>query len=183
MGEPDGAMGINLRAAIGVTAGLLAAGLMILPVATGCAGNGKKNKWETPLGYDEAPEGKKVDWDQPPPAKPKPVPIKQSRGKPVPEDYLITYQDCEALAGNYGRVYRRAEADKVDEKTLTGKALENAQKLVDENTRTAQENWLSECQGIVETPQPRNNLKCAMKARTLQRFNDCMEGKLESESD
>lgn len=166
---------------MGVTvAGLLAAGL-ILSAVSGCAGdaNEKKNRWERPLGYDDESEGKPVDWDQPPPAEAKPVPIKSSRGKAVPQDYLITYQDCEALAGNYGRVYRREEAAKVDEKNLTGKALENAQKLVNENTRVAQENWLNECQGIVETAQPRDNLKCAMKAQTLQRFNACMDGKLD----
>ncbi len=95
------------------------------------------------------------------------------------QDYEITYNDCEALAEAYGGAWEHDEMEKLNKKGLPEKQFQGAQAELEAGKQHMQENWLSECQKTVGTAYLYKNLQCATKARTLQRFNDCWEGKVQ----
>jgi len=96
---------------------------------------------------------------------------------PPSDDYDITYQDCKELAGVYYRAWRKPELEKLEAKNFKPKLYETARKNVEKAAQEAGDNWLKECEGTVGTPYLYSRLKCAMKAKTVERFNDCLDGK------
>ncbi len=107
--------------------------------------------------------------DDPPPKK----------AEPANDDYDMTYRDCQALAGTYGRAWERAEREKLEKKNFKPKLYETALKNVQKAAQQAHDNWLQECEGTVGSPFLYNRLKCALKAKTVERFNDCLDDKAE----
>ena len=71
--------------------------------------------------------------------------------------------------------------DKLNAKKLKPKAFEQAKADVEKAAQDAGENWRSACDFIVGSPFLFSRLKCATKAKTVQRFNDCWDGKVEPE--
>ncbi len=100
-------------------------------------------------------------------------------GPPPSDDYDMTYRDCKALAGVYYRAWRKAEMDKLEGKSFKPKLYETAKNNVDKAAQEAGDNWLQECEGTVGTPYLYSRLKCALKAKTVDGFNDCLDGKAE----
>jgi hypothetical protein len=95
------------------------------------------------------------------------------------QDYEITYTDCEALAQAYAGAWEHDEMEKLNKKGLPEKQFQAAQEQLQSGKQHMLDNWLSECQKTVGTAYLYKNLQCATKARTLQRFNDCWEGKVQ----
>ncbi|MBW2455553.1 MAG: hypothetical protein JRI68_13620 [Deltaproteobacteria bacterium] len=105
---------------------------------------------------------------------------KPDKDGPAPsDDYDMTYRDCKALAGTYYRAWRKAEMDKLEGKNFKPKLYETAKKNIDKAAQEAGDNWLKECEGTVGTPYLYSRLKCALKAKTIDRFNECLDGKAE----
>jgi len=98
---------------------------------------------------------------------------------PVSDDYEITVQDCQALADNFERVLRKDEIAEVEAKKFKGKVLERAKAQAAQVARKGADNWHKACQGIVGSVRQRSRLQCALKARTRQRFEGCMDGKFD----
>ena len=109
------------------------------------------------------------DPSDPPPKKPKERPI----------DYDITYSDCKELARIYGIAWRNGELKKLQAKKLKPKQQQAIEATIRKNAQEAQDQWRGECDGTVGSPQVRSRLSCALKAKTLDRFNDCLDGKVE----
>jgi hypothetical protein len=136
--------------------------------------------------------GKKDDWDPQdlsPPPDPKPQPGDDDDDgdgedpdpspKPKPpsaaDDYEIQHTDCDALALAYGRAWENDELKKSGDKKLTNAQIDALKR----NAEEASANWQSECYKTVGTAYLRERLKCAVKAKSLERFNGCMDGTAE----
>lgn len=105
-------------------------------------------------------------------ASPKPplAPPKQA------EEIDINYEDCTVLATTYKKVWLRDALEK-DATANDPKRAERAEENLREAAETAGENWLKACARVVGARMVRKNLVCASRAKTLQRFNDCYDGK------
>ena len=121
-----------------------------------------------PSSGDDDDDDESGDDDDEPAPKPKP--------KPKDEDYEINHRDCDALAGAYGRAWERDEMKKLNEKKLKKAAFDKQAAQLKEHAEGMKDNWRNECYGTVGTAYLRSRLKCAMKAKSMQRFNDCMDG-------
>jgi hypothetical protein len=105
---------------------------------------------------------------------------RKKKKKAREQDYLLMYRDCKALAGTYGRAYENDELKKLEKQRFNEKQLANAQNNVKKAAREAADNWFSACESIVDSPFLYTRLSCAMKASTIQRFNDCWDGKVDN---
>ncbi len=129
--------------------------------------------WDTstdpdPAPSDPDPEPAGDDDDDEP--KPKPKRITQD------DDFEINHQDCDALAGAYGRAWENDEMKKLNERKLEKKALDKAATEVKKGGQDMKANRRDECYNTVGTAYLRSRLKCTMKAKSLERFNNCMDG-------
>lgn len=106
---------------------------------------------------------------------------RKKRKQPRDQDYIISYRDCKALAGNYGRAWESDERKKLEGRRFNDKQLATAQNNVKNAAREAADNWLSACESIVDSPFLYTRLSCAMKSKTIERFNDCWDGKVDAE--
>lgn len=136
----------------------------------GCASDGAKDKPTTPAVHATAePSDPPEPTPEPaPPAEPK----KDDRPAPVGDDYIMSHSDCEALAGAYQRAWQNDELAKLQGDTLSAQARAN----VEAAAKQGGDSWLASCRGIVGSPQVRDNLGCALKAKSIERFDKCMAG-------
>jgi hypothetical protein len=95
------------------------------------------------------------------------------------DDYDMTYADCKVLARTYRNAWYHDEIEKLNSRKLPEKHFKKAEANVEQAANDGGENWLQACNTTVGSPQLRSRLKCASRAKTLQRFNDCMDGKVE----
>jgi hypothetical protein len=149
----------------------------------GCSGSSKKEAEEPDTSWDmgdadpdpapaPSPEPEASDdddEDEPDPA-PKPKPLTQD------DDYEINHRDCDALAQAYGGAWLRDEMKKLNERKLKKAQFDKAKAQVETDAESMKDNWREECYKTVGTAYLRSRLKCAMKAKSLKRFNDCMDG-------
>jgi len=114
----------------------------------------------------------------PPEVQRTPTPPELKREKNLVE-IDVNYDDCTVLAATYEKVwFRNAEESPTKRGSEGGTSSRPAG--VDElrsAAQTAGANWLKACAQVAGTPMPRKNLVCASKAKTLERFNDCWDGK------
>jgi hypothetical protein len=141
----------------------------------------------------EAAEPEPADVAEPsPPSDPEPAGVAEDGGGPTVEpatnrdkvreqDYEITHNDCEALAIAYARAWENDEIEKLDEKKLAEKAFQSARDEIETGKQHMHDDWLGECIKTVGTAYLYKNLQCATKARTMQRFDDCWNGKVQEE--
>jgi len=97
------------------------------------------------------------------------------------DDYEITPADCDALGEHYRELLHKSETGKLEAKKLPDKMLPKAQADVDKIVEQGAERWSKACQGIVNSPQKRSRLTCALEAKEFDRFNDCWSGKVDAE--
>ena len=151
--------------------------------ALGCSGSKPPPKsesdWSSPSddalddgdvadpGADEPRAAPEEPDDRPPPTRPE-------------EDYDITQRDCDALAQAYNNAWLNDETVKLADKKLKQKQYDEALAQLHSLADEAREQWYGQCEGIVGTAFLRSRLACAMKAKTLTRFNDCWDGKVEN---
>jgi hypothetical protein len=138
-------------------------------VASSSGGDGSGDSGDSGSGDSGAIDG--GDGDETPAPKPKPP--------PGADDYDLTYSDCRALAATYRGAWLSEELTKLNAKKLNEKAFEKAKAQVEKSAEEAGENWRSACDSIVGSPFLYSRLKCAMKAKAVQRFDDCWDGKVE----
>jgi hypothetical protein len=89
----------------------------------------------------------------------------------------MTPSDCSALASAYGKAWENDELAKLEKRQLKPKQAEAARAQVEKSAQEARDDWQSECDKTVGSPYLRSRLACAMKAKTVTRFNDCLDGK------
>lgn len=132
---------------------------------------------EEPAGpAQSAPAGPAAVPDEPAAAA-TPAATRDTRPPPVPDDYEMTYGDCQALGARYEGLLRTQEFDKLNRKKLPPKVFAKAQDQVEGVVQKGTEQWMNQCRGIVGTVQIKSRLKCAVDAGSLERFNGCMDGK------
>ena len=93
------------------------------------------------------------------------------------QDYEISDRDCRTLAAAYAEAWRLDEIEKIPAGMSPSQRDEVDSDLATSSTEM-REQYLGQCQNTVGTAYPYDNLKCAMKAKSMQRFDDCMAGKL-----
>ncbi len=123
----------------------------------------------------DAPEPDPVD-DPPPesePAAPKTQPVVGA------DDYEMSHSDCAALAQAYGGAWLHDEMEKLNAKKLKQAQFDQAAAQLRKDSDGMAAQYQDECGKTVGTAYLRSRLQCAMKAKTMQRFNDCMDGKVE----
>jgi len=121
-------------------------------------------------GPTEAPEPTASPAQGPPPTKgPSTVANNQ--------DYEISDRDCHALATVYAEAWRLDEQKKIPEGVAEAQRTELETEL-EGSSAEMREQYLGQCRNTVGTAYPYDNLKCALKAKTMQRFDDCMVGKI-----
>jgi len=99
-------------------------------------------------------------------------------GNSVPEDYTLTDRDCIELSKHYGTV-QKADQMVVLSPKLSSAQKEQAEKSIDDVVTKLRENWESGCRtslvgGVVD----RARLKCAMTAKSVKGFDECINGEL-----
>lgn len=92
-------------------------------------------------------------------------------------DYEIGERDCRALAAAYAESWRLDELAKVPAGMSPSERTEVENEL-DGSSKEMREQYLGQCRNTIGTAYPYDNLKCAMKAKSMKRFDDCMAGKL-----
>ena len=139
-------------------------------LAVSCGADPAKDKPTTPKEdptHDESP-------DPAPTSEPEPQPRASTEKRPLPvgDDYVMSHRDCEALASSYQRAWLNDELEKIAGQDTTPAARADLEK----SAKQGGESWLSSCRGIVGSPQMRDNLQCALKAKSIERFDKCMAG-------
>ena len=111
-----------------------------------------------------------------PKSSPSPKPSPKAKAAVREQDYDMSYRDCQTLAATYRRAWL---ADKLK---TTSKMNEKQAALAATNFKRAAEkagaDWEQACAQTVGSPRIRRHLVCASKARSVQRFNNCLDGKL-----
>ncbi len=153
----------------------------------GCSGTSKKkaddadSSWDMdgsdpePASDGETPpetRGDDDDDDDASAPKPKPKPKPPTRA----DDYEINHTDCDALARAYGGAWENDEMKKLNARKLPEKQFEKAAADVKKSGAEMATNWREECYKTVGTAYLRSRLQCAVKAKSLERFNNCMDG-------
>lgn len=148
-----------------------------------CSGDSKKkaedpdSSWDM-TDTDPAPEPTpKTDHDDEGAPEPEP----EAKPKPVTreDDYEINHRDCDALSGAYGRAWENDEMKKLNARKLPEKQFDKAADEIKQGSASMKQNWQEECYKTVGTAYLRSRLQCAMKAQSLERFNNCMDGTAE----
>lgn len=122
-----------------------------------------------PVSGDDDDDTSDDDDDDAPQPKPK-KPLTQE------DDYEINERDCDALAGAYGRAWKRDEIAKLNKKKLSQEKFDKQAAQLDDHAQSMEDNWRSECYKTVGTAYLRSRLQCALKSKSMKRFNDCMDG-------
>jgi hypothetical protein len=115
-----------------------------------------------------------------PTPQPEDVPGDDTPDEPAPvggDDYEMTPEDCRALATIYGKVWKADEVTKLEARKLKEKPHQEALAAIEQDAAETKGNWQSECDKTVGSPYLRSRLDCAMKAKTVQHFDDCLDGK------
>ncbi len=95
---------------------------------------------------------------------------------PRDDNYEINHRDCAALARAYGRSWLGDELDKLNAKKLKTAQHEKFQSGLEDDSKEMADQYQGECDKTVGTAYLRSRLACAVKAKKMKRFNDCMDG-------
>jgi len=99
----------------------------------------------------------------------------------VPDDYTLTDRDCIELAKHYAVVQKADQLAEVNPKltNATTAQKEQADKTITDAVTKLAESWENGCRtslvgGVVD----RRRLKCAMSAKSVKGFDECINGEL-----
>lgn len=97
-------------------------------------------------------------------------------GNSVPEDYSLTDRDCIELGKHYVVVQKADQMAALSPKLSTAQRDQAEQSITSAVTKLG-DNWENGCRsslvgGVVD----RNTLKCAMGAKTVKEFDECLNG-------
>lgn len=104
------------------------------------------------------------------------APKSTNDGNSIPEDYTLTDRDCIELSKHYVTVQKADQMVALSPK-LTTAQKEQAEKSITDAVTKLGENWGNGCRsslvgGVVD----RQSLKCAMGAKTVKAFDECLNG-------
>jgi hypothetical protein len=105
-----------------------------------------------------------------------PVSEMGDRAPPTPEAWELHQRDCDALSTKYETLLLNSEMEKLEKRNVKEKQRAQAEKNARQTAAQGARNWLSACEDIVGTIQPKERWDCAYKAGTLERFKDCLDG-------
>ncbi|MCA9620873.1 MAG: hypothetical protein KC731_17740 [Myxococcales bacterium] len=118
---------------------------------------------------DTTPEDDGPTGDDAPPPKP--------AADPGSDDIELTYRDCATIARAYGQAWLNDEKQTLDGKGLKKPQYDKMLAQLEEDSAGMEENYRSECDKTVGTAMLRSRLVCAVKAKTMARFDACLDGK------
>jgi hypothetical protein len=119
----------------------------------------------------DAPDPEPMDEPEDSPPAPKPSP------DPGADDYQINHRDCEALARAYAGAWLNDEREILKSKKLKQAQIDKLAAELEDDSQGMFDNYLNQCSNTVGTSYLRSRLQCAAKAKTMKRFDDCMEGR------
>lgn len=96
---------------------------------------------------------------------------------PAADDYEINHRDCEALARAYANAWKNDEMATLEKKKLSQAQHDKIATQVQEDSQGMFDNYIDQCGKTVGTTYLRSRLQCAAKAKTMKRFDDCMDGR------
>ncbi|MRG95957.1 hypothetical protein [Polyangium spumosum] len=113
-------------------------------------------------------------------AEPEPKPLshgaKKVTGDGAADDYTLTERDCIELGKQYVVVQRADQIVALD-KRLTAKQREQAITNIDAVVGKMGEPWANGCiESLVGKVAERKRLECAMAAKTVKGFDECLNG-------
>lgn len=104
------------------------------------------------------------------------APKSRNDGESIPEDYTLTDRDCIELAKHYGVVQKADQMVALNPK-LSSAQKEQAEKSINDAVVKLVENWESSCRSsLVDKVVDRARLKCAMSAKSVKGFDECING-------
>jgi len=116
----------------------------------------------------EDPDPKPVD------APLSPEPSDTPKPDPGADDYEINIRDCEALARAYAGAWLNDEKATLDKKKLKKEQHDEVMAQIQEDSQGMFDNYLDQCGKTVGTTYLRSQLDCAIKAKTMKKFDECM---------
>lgn len=94
----------------------------------------------------------------------------------VPDDYELTNSDCAALGKQFADLIRGDEVGKLPAK-MKDKQREAATASIEKASTQRGDQWIEGCQkSLVGKVVDRKVLKCAMDARNVKAFDECING-------
>jgi hypothetical protein len=163
---------------------LLSSTLLITPLLLGCGSSSNRDGGNTPDdvsssssdGSDPPKDSAKTD-EPANDTKEMPHGAKSTNdGNSVPEDYTLTDRDCIELAKHYGVVQKADQMVALSPKLSTAQK-EQAEGSIDAAVTKLRDGWENGCRtslvgGVVD----RERLKCAMGAKSVKAFDECING-------
>jgi hypothetical protein len=99
---------------------------------------------------------------------------KKATGEGSADDYTLTAHDCQELGRQYAAVQRADQIKQLSPK-LTDKQRAQAEKNIDEVIGAMGDTWAAGCmESLVGKVVERKRLSCAMAAKTVETFADCI---------
>lgn len=120
---------------------------------------------------DEAPPAAAMD--EPSASKTPEAPPAKARVEP---DYHLMPRDCDVLARAYHKAWLKDELKKRG-KQHGDKLPPALHSKIERSANQGRDQWLSQCLSVAGSTMPRKNLVCATKARSMERFDACWEGR------
>ena len=108
-----------------------------------------------------------------------PEPSDKPKPDPGSDDYEINIRDCEALARAYAGAWLNDEKTALDDKGLNKAQYDKVFAQIQEDSEGMFDNYFDQCGKTVGTTYLHSRLQCAIKAKSMKRFDDCMEGRAE----
>lgn len=164
---------------------LALAGAIVASALLGCSAAPPKQANEPDPISTPDPNDDPVETDDPDPvpvASPlSPKPSDKPTPDPGSDDYEINIRDCEALARAYAGAWLNDEKAELDDKGLKKAQYDKLWSQIQEDSQGMFDNYFDQCGKTVGTTYLHSRLKCAIKAKSMKRFDDCLEGRAASD--
>jgi len=99
----------------------------------------------------------------------------------VADDYTLTQKDCVELGKQYVVVQKADQMAQLNPK-LSADQKATAEKNIDKVVQPMGDRWADGCiSSLVGNVAERKRLECAMRAKTVKAFDDCLNGEMPAE--
>jgi len=110
------------------------------------------------------------------PAPAQPAPVATTNAQSIPDSHDITNGDCDALGSQLATATRADQVAALDAK-LSAAQRSQAQESIDAVSRKVGEKWTETCRrSLVGGATDGAALKCALRAKTVKAFDECLNG-------
>ena len=108
-----------------------------------------------------------------------PKPSDEPTPDPGSDDYEINIRDCEALARAYAGAWLNDEKANLGKKGMKKEQCDKVLAQIQEDSKGMFDNYFDQCGKTVGTTYLHSRLQCAIKAKSMKRFDGCLEGSAE----